>query len=84
MREVEIVSLFPTRPVVLSMRYLALKRLLSATRRILNEGDERSGESVQPAKRLHKLNELGLKVQQPGWACQCVMIDIYHLTGSVY
>jgi hypothetical protein len=33
-----LVSLFPTRPVVPSMRYLALKRLLSATRRILKWG----------------------------------------------
>ncbi|CAK9863079.1 unnamed protein product [Sphagnum jensenii] len=35
------------RPVVLSMHYLALKRLLSATRRILNEGDARSGQSFE-------------------------------------
>jgi hypothetical protein len=49
-----LVRLFPTPPVVLSMRYLAFKRLLSATRRILNEGDERSGQSVQPAKRLQQ------------------------------
>jgi hypothetical protein len=34
--------------------YLALKSLLSATRRILDEGDERSRESVQPAKRLRQ------------------------------
>ncbi len=49
-----LVSLFPTRHVVLSMLYLALKRLLSATRRLLNEGDERSGESGQPANRLQQ------------------------------
>jgi hypothetical protein len=42
------------RPVVLFMHYLALKRLLSAARRILNEGDARSGQSVQPAKRLQQ------------------------------
>jgi hypothetical protein len=38
-----LVSLFPVRPVVLSIHYLALKRLLSATRRILNEGDAKVG-----------------------------------------
>jgi len=50
-----LVSLFPTRPVVVpSMPYLALKRLLSATRRVPNEGDKRSVESVKPAKRLQQ------------------------------
>jgi hypothetical protein len=43
------------------MRYLALQRLLSATRRILNEGDERSGESVQPAKPLQQTQRAGLE-----------------------
>jgi hypothetical protein len=43
------------------MCYLALKRLLSATRRILNEGDERSGQSVQPAKRLRQTQWAGLE-----------------------
>ncbi len=42
-----LLSLFPLCPVALSMRYLALTRLLSATRRMLNEGDERSGELVR-------------------------------------
>ncbi len=77
-----LVSLFPMRPVVLSMHYLALKRLLSATRRILNEGDARWGPSVQPAKRLQQSQWAGLP--QTWWACQCVMIDIYRLSGSVY
>jgi hypothetical protein len=92
-----LVSLFPMRPVVLSMRYLALKRLLSATRRIFNEGHERSGQSPLDAYSMsvmkgqnsrynlpsvcNKFNELGLKVQHTWWACQCVMID-YHLRGQ--
>ncbi len=41
------------------MRYLALKRLLCATGRIPNEGDERSAESVQPAKRLQQTQSAG-------------------------
>jgi len=56
-----LVSLFPMRPVVLFMHYLALKRLLSAARRILNEGDARSGQSVQPAKRLQQTQWAGLE-----------------------
>jgi hypothetical protein len=42
-----LLSLFPSCPVALSRRYLTLTRLLSATRRMLNEGDERSGELVR-------------------------------------
>jgi hypothetical protein len=58
--QISLVSLFPTRPLLLSMCYLALKRLLSATRLILNEGhDERSRQSVQPAKRLQQTQWAG-------------------------
>ncbi|CAK9868107.1 unnamed protein product [Sphagnum jensenii] len=44
------------RPVVLSMHYLALKRLLSAARRILNEGDARKWlERYVPSRLLHRM-----------------------------
>jgi len=55
-----------TRRVVLSIHYLALKSLSSATTDILNEGEQSLGESVQHAKGsiCNKVNELGSQVQQ--------------------